>query len=140
MDKTMRLIFHDDYRVDAEYKGFLIKTDQPVYQGGGATAPAPFDLFLTSIATCAGLYAHSFLKSRNLPTSGLAVSLSTRLNPAEKRIDKIAIDIQLPPGFPAKYERALVKAVDSCAVKKHIVTPPEFEINTITSIQDSVQP
>lgn len=133
MDKTMRLIFHDDFRVDAEYKGFIIKTDQPIHQGGGATAPAPFDLFLTSIATCAGLYAHSFLTSRKLPTKGLAVSLSTQLNPVEKRIDKIAIDIQLPEGFPEKYKKALVKSVDSCAVKKHIVTPPEFEINTFAS-------
>lgn len=130
MDKTMRLIFHDDFRVDAEYKGFIIKTDQPVYQGGGATAPAPFDLFLTSIATCAGLYAHSFLKSRKLSTKGLAVSFSTHWNPIEKRIDKMTIDIQLPEGFPEKYNKALVKSVDSCAVKKHIVTPPEFEINT----------
>lgn len=130
MDKSIRLFFPGELRADAEYKGFRIQTDQPIHQGGGGTAPAPFDLFLASIATCAGLYAHSFIVSRKLPVEGLEVSMSTHRDPDQKRISRITIDIRLPDGFPEKYQKALIKAVDSCAVKKHIVSPPEFEINT----------
>jgi putative redox protein len=133
MDKSVRLIFPGERRVDAEYKGFTIKTDQPVHQGGGGMAPAPFDLFLASLATCAGLYAQAFLTNRQLSTEGLALSLSTQVDPEAKMISKITIDVQLPSGFPEKYTKALIKAVDSCAVKKHILSPPEFEITTATS-------
>ena len=50
----IKVTFPGGLRVDAEYKGFVVKTDQPLKQGGEGTAPAPFDLFLVSIAACAG--------------------------------------------------------------------------------------
>ncbi len=53
-DREIRVTFPGGVKVEAVYKGFVIKTDQPVHQGGENTAPAPFDLFLASIATCAG--------------------------------------------------------------------------------------
>ncbi len=70
-------------------------TDQGVEHGGGGAAPEPFDLFLASLGTCAGLYALRFC--------------------------------QLPEGFPEKYNEALIRSVDQCAVKRHIVAPPRFE-------------
>ena len=45
MDREMKVSFPGGLRVDAEYKGFVIKTDQPVYAGGDGSTPAPFDLF-----------------------------------------------------------------------------------------------
>ena len=66
----IKVTFPGGLRVDAEYKGFVVKTDQPVHQGGEGTASSPFDLFLISIATCAGFYAVAFCKER--------VSLRTR--------------------------------------------------------------
>ena len=30
--------------------------------------------------------------------------------------------------FPEKYKGAIIKAMDLCTVKKHILNPPEFEI------------
>ena len=51
---TMIVTFPGGKRVDAEYDGFTIKTDQSPKGGGEGSAPQPFDLFLASIATCAG--------------------------------------------------------------------------------------
>ena len=65
MEDEMRVTFPGGKKVDAEYKGFVIRTDQPVHQGGEGTAPAPFDLFLASIATCAGIYVLSFCQNRD---------------------------------------------------------------------------
>jgi ribosomal protein S12 methylthiotransferase accessory factor len=47
-------------------------------------------------------------------------------------ISKIAIRIDLPPGFPSRWEEAIIKAVDACAVKAHIRTPPAFEITAVS--------
>ncbi len=66
MNKEIRVTFPGGLRVDAEYKGRLIQTDQPVYQGGEGTAPAPFDLFLASIATCSGFYVLAFCQNRGI--------------------------------------------------------------------------
>jgi putative redox protein len=49
-------------------------------------------------------------------------------------IEKVTIEVDLPPGFPPKYREAIVKAIDHCAVKAHILRPPQFEI--VTRLQE----
>jgi ribosomal protein S12 methylthiotransferase accessory factor len=127
MDKDIKVTFPGGLRVDAEYKGRVIQTDQPVYQGGEGTAPAPFDLFLASLATCAGFYVITFCQKRGISTESASLVMKTEKNPESKRIEKISIEIQLPPEFPEKYKSAVIKAVDTCTVKAHILNPPQFE-------------
>jgi len=38
------------------------------------------------------------------------------------------MQISLPPGFPPKYKKAVIKAAGLCTVKRNIAEPPEFEI------------
>jgi len=127
-DRTLLVSFPGGVRVDVSYKGFVIRTDQPVDEEGTNSAPAPFDLFLASIAACAGYYVVAFCRPREIPTEGVSVSMRTERNPETKMISKISIDIALPPGFPEKYRAAIIKAVDQCTVKRLILNPPAFEI------------
>jgi putative redox protein len=127
-DREIRVTFSGGVKVDAVYKGFVIKTDQPLHQGGENTAPAPFDLFLASIATCAGFYTVAFCRERGIPLEGAGVTMHTEKNLETKMIEKIRIELRLPAGFPEKYLRAVIKAVDYCTVKAHILKPPAFEI------------
>ena len=127
-DHEIKVTFPGGLKVDAEYKGFLIRTDQPVYDGGEETAPAPFDLFLVSLATCAGIYVVAFCRERNIPTDGASVVMKMEKNPENKMIGRIALEILLPVEFPEKYLKAVIRAVDGCAVKAHLERPPAFEI------------
>jgi ribosomal protein S12 methylthiotransferase accessory factor len=45
-------------------------------------------------------------------------------------IGKVDLEIQVPPDFPEKYRGSLVRSAELCAVKKHLETPPEFEVFT----------
>jgi ribosomal protein S12 methylthiotransferase accessory factor len=126
--REMRVFFPGGQKVDAEYKGFVIKTDQPSYAGGEDTAPAPFDLFLASIATCSGYYVLAFCQKRGIPADKAAVIMRTEKNSETKMIAKISLEIQLPPEFPEKYKNALIRAVDQCSVTAHILRPPAFLI------------
>jgi putative redox protein len=125
--EEIKVTFPGKKRVDAEYKGFLIKTDQPVYAGGEGTAPAPFDLFLGSIATCVGYYVLAFCQNRTIPMGKASVRMSMHKSEGKKMIDRISIEIGLPPEFPDKYTKAIIKSVDTCAVKAHMVDAPAFE-------------
>jgi ribosomal protein S12 methylthiotransferase accessory factor len=124
----MEMSFPGGLEVNAEVKGFTIRTDQPERAGGEGTAPAPFDLFLASIGTCAGLYVLQFCQKRDIDTSQLGVSMETIKDPETRRIATIRIDVRLPEGFPDKYIPAVRRAVDQCAVKRHILEPPEFVV------------
>ena len=97
------------------------------------SAPPPFALFLASIGTCAGIYVLSFCKQRGLVTEGLAITQRMITDPATNLINQVILDILLPADFPPKYREAVVRAADQCAVKKHMVHPPEFTIRTLTS-------
>lgn len=127
-ERIMQVTFPGGVRVDAGYKGFVIQTDQPDYAGGTGSAPAPFDLFLASLATCAGYYVLAFCRERKIPTEGIALSMRMERNQETRMIEKISIEISLPPGFPEKYTNAVVRAADHCAVKAHIVKPPLVEV------------
>ena len=113
--------------VEADVKGHRVRTDQPRPHGEDS-APAPFDLFLASIATCMGFYALRFCQERGIATEGLGLSLETVRDEAKKRLATIKVALTLPPGFPEKYMGAIQRAVDQCAVKKHMVEPPAFEL------------
>jgi ribosomal protein S12 methylthiotransferase accessory factor len=126
----MDITFPGGVRVNAQYNGFETATDQPEKNGGENTAPAPFDLFLVSLGTCAGFYALRFCQQRELSVDGMQMSLKTVRNPETKRLDRIEIVLHLPHGFPEKYRSAIIRATDQCAVKKVLVDPPEIELVT----------
>ncbi len=128
MANDLKLNFPGGLKVDVEYKGFVVQTDQPVHQGGENSAPSPFDYFLVSIAACAGFYALAFCEERNIPTAGLQITMTPERGAESKMIDKLTIAVDLPAGFPDKYRTAIVRAIDHCTVKAHIQRPPKFEI------------
>ncbi|HKD10857.1 MAG TPA: OsmC family protein [Thermoanaerobaculia bacterium] len=136
----MDIRFPGGLRVDALHEGFWVRTDQPAAAGGTGAAPSPFDLFLASIGTCSGFYALSFCRQRNLDTEGLALTLSFERGAKRRHIARIRIEIALPADFPEKYHDALLRAVDQCAVKRHILEPPVFEIVTTRSSMESESP
>jgi putative redox protein len=125
----MVVSFPGGKRVEAQYKGFTIQTDQPEKSGGEGSAPTPFDLFLSSLGTCAGIFVLSFLQERNIPYEDVQIVMKTEQNPDTHMIDKIDIDINLTEDFPEKYKNAVKSAADLCSVKKHLMKPPAFAIN-----------
>ena len=51
-------------------------------------------------------------------------------SPLTRMVERIELDIQLPAGFPEKYRDAVIRAADQCAVKKHLASPPQFDVYT----------
>jgi ribosomal protein S12 methylthiotransferase accessory factor len=123
----MTVSFPGGVAVNAEFRGHTVRTDQPAPHGFGS-APAPFELFLASLATCAGFYALRFCQERGLATDGMALALSTERDAERHRLAKVRIALTLPPEFPEKYRAAVVRAMETCAVKRAVLDPPLFEV------------
>jgi len=117
-------------RVDAHFNGFTVKTDQPANGGGDGSAPTPFLTFLASLGTCAGIYVLGFCRSRGLPTDGIRIIQRMHTNSLNGALEKVELEIQVPPTFPEKYYPALIRSADQCAVKKAIEQPPAFDVHT----------
>jgi ribosomal protein S12 methylthiotransferase accessory factor len=127
---ALEVSFSGGKKVDANFKGFTIKTDQSAKDGGEGSAPTPTFLFLASLGTCAGLYALNFCEKRKFDTSQLKLVLDFERHPKTHMVTKIVMNLTLPSDFPDKYVPAIVKAMDLCYVKKHLHEPPAFETTT----------
>ncbi|MBM3297905.1 MAG: osmotically inducible protein OsmC [Candidatus Aminicenantes bacterium] len=127
--EDIQVAFPGGMKVDVSLKGRVVHTDQPPHSGGGGEFPSPFDLFLASIASCAGYYLLAFCRERNIDAREAGVRMSLERDPERKMISGIALELNLPPGFPEKYRAAVVRAVDACSVKAHILRPPDFRIS-----------
>ena len=129
----MEITFDGGKIITAHTHGHTIITDQPVDNGGTNTAPAPFELFLASIGTCAGIYVKSFCDNRNIPTEGIKIIQTQEWNQETGLPTAVKIDIKVPEGFPEKYKASLIHVAELCKVKKSIANPPRFEIITSQS-------
>jgi len=125
--------FEGGQKVAASFPdGLQMVTDQPGADGTPGAAPSPFACFLGSIGTCAGIYVLEFCNARKIPTEkvSLTQNIEFELDPqGKRRVSKVSMTINLPPEFPERYQKAIVKAAELCSVKKAIMHPPEFVVD-----------
>ena len=131
MSEQLDVLFPGGKRVDIRVREFEISTDQSVKAGGAASAPEPFDLFLASMAACSGFYALNFCQSRGLSTDGLRLQMLWERDEKQPAQTKARLRLTLPNGFPRNYRSSIVKAMDLCAVKKHIQDAPDFSTEIV---------
>lgn len=124
----IRVILAGNKRVIGEFEGLQVITDQPKDAGGFGEHPAPFDLFLASIATCAGFFVQSFCETRKLSSEGIKIIQTSQRDEKTHLVSKINIALELPASFPEKYRASVVAAVNQCTVKKHLQNPPQIEV------------
>lgn len=117
-------------RVDAQVGRHTLHTDQPTDNGGDDTAPSPFELFLGSMGTCAGIFIQGFCAKRNIPTEGIRIIERPHYDD-QGALSAVDFEIQLPTGFPEHYRGAVERVAEQCSVKKAIAAQPEFRVHAV---------
>jgi ribosomal protein S12 methylthiotransferase accessory factor len=125
------IYFDGNKKVNAIIEGFTVKTDQSIQSGGENSAPTPFNMFLASLGTCAGIYVKSFCDQRGIETADIRISMDYVYDPAQKLIVKFIMLIHVPVDFPEQYEAAVIKTASLCAVKRHLNPSIENEITIV---------
>ncbi len=124
----MNVHFEGKKKVIAQFQDYKVVTDQPILSGGDASAPSPFEIFLSSLATCAGIYVKGFCDNRELPTNDITLEQEIIINSETRVLEKISIKIFLPNSFPDKYDDAIINVASLCLVKKQLKESIKFEI------------
>ena len=128
---SIEIFFAGTKKVNADIDGFTVKTDQPVQSGGDNSAPTPFNLFLASLGTCAGIYVKGFCDQRGIDTSAMHIVMDYNYDSIRKMIGKFIMHIHVPADFPEQYDAAIVKTASLCAVKRHLNPSIENEITIV---------
>ena len=82
-----------------------------------------------SLGTCTSYYVLDFCRVRDIPTDNISVVQRLITSEDGKEEKAIEMEIILPPEFPAKYEKAVVRAAGMCHVKRTILNPPEITLS-----------
>jgi ribosomal protein S12 methylthiotransferase accessory factor len=125
MELDVRLLGGD--RVVVATGAQEIVTDQD------GSAPDPFTLFLASIGACAGYYVARFCRQRGISTAG--IGLKQRAEKDENgRVREIELELTLPEGFPEAYRGAVLRAAETCKVKRHLEARPRVNLHLLTPV------
>jgi ribosomal protein S12 methylthiotransferase accessory factor len=122
-------------RVDARIGSHVIQTDQPETAGGDGSAPSPYDLFLASIATCAGIYVLGFCQARGLSIDGIELRQRVEPDPVTKLPSRIELELTLPPSFPERLRPAIARAAEHCKVKSTIAAAPRIDVRVVSAVE-----
>ncbi len=120
-----------------EARGHRVICDQPVDNGGGDEGLTPPEFLLASLGTCAGFYAVQYLRTRSLPTVGLAVRVTARKEKPPARLAAFRIELRLPP-VDERHQDGVVRAVKSCLIHHTLLHPPEMAIAVETDVPATV--
>ena len=118
MNNTMNVSFPGGKMVNARYDGLEIATDQAVDSGGTGSAPEPFDYFLASLATCAGIYVLGFCQKRDIPHGGISLTQSWEREERQSASPTFASRSRSPPTSPTNTETPLSAWRISASSKK----------------------
>ena len=89
---------------------------------------APFLIFLASAGMCSAVYVKAFCKQRDIPISQVNISQIMQYEPKANLVTAINIQLDFGDEFPEKYKDAIKNVVALCPIKKHLDTPPEFNV------------
>ncbi len=131
MSTTVTVEYHGGKKLSATIEGLTVQVDQSPEDGGEGTAQDPVQLFLSAIGTCAGTNAFLFCKKRNISTDDIRFTMFCEYDTNEQRYTKLTTRVALPDDFPEEHREGLIRVIDRCFVKKHILNPPAFETELV---------
>ena len=114
-------------KFEASTRGHRVLCDQPQANGGVDEGMTPPEFLLVSLGTCAGFYAAQYLKTRNLPSEGLEIRVTSEKALQPARMGSFRIEVQTPPLEP-QHEAGVLRAVKACLVHNTLLNAPVIEI------------
>ncbi|HZP96538.1 MAG TPA: OsmC family protein [Candidatus Limnocylindria bacterium] len=118
---TVRHEAGDRFRIAV--RGHEVVVDQPAPSSGDA-GPTPTELFVASLAACAGFHAHRFLARHGLGDRELTVACDFAWAADHSRVAAISLRIEAAHGFPAALRPALLRVLEHCTVHESLVHVP----------------
>lgn len=106
-----------------------IVCDQPQENGGTDAGMTPLEFLLASLGSCAAFYGAEYLRTRNLASSGVSVSVSAEKLKGPARLGNFRIRVDCPVSLTAEQQEGLKRAVEHCLVKNTLVNPTQIEIS-----------
>lgn len=111
----------EGYQMLAHLENFVVPADVSTDK----EHPSPGNLFLASVATCTAATAAWYCRTHQLPLPR-AVHFKGQMDDETEMFVQVSFEIEVPSDFPHRQYDALIRAAESCWVKKLWQNPPQF--------------
>lgn len=108
-----------------------VMIDLPPASGGEGQAATPPELFLSSIASCVGVYIVSYCNNVGINTAGMRIKISAEKIQNPDRLDNIKVDVIMPNAQLGKRRNAVMAVAKKCLVHNTIHSNPSVNIELI---------
>ena len=135
----IKVNFLENLKLEAKFDDFTVIADQPIRYKGDGSAPSTFDYFLASSALCAAYFIRLYCNARDIPTENIRLSQNNIVDPEDRYNQIFKIQVELPEDISDKDRQGILRAVERCTVKRVVQTEPDFQIETVDSLDDSAQ-
>ena len=124
MEVTVRHL--GNVKFEASARAHRVICDQPPDNGGADRGMTPPEFLLVSLGTCAGFYAAQYLKTRNLPSVGLEVTVHAEKVKQPARLGQFRIEVNVP-NLDSKHEDGVLRAVRACLIHNTLLNAPAIK-------------
>jgi len=118
----------ENVKFAAQARNHSVLCDQPAENGGLDEGMTPPELMLASLGTCAAFYAVEYLRTRNLASGGVEVSVNAEKLKNPGRLGNFQIDVLCPVALTEAQQAGLVRSVHSCLIHNTLMSVPEIAI------------
>ncbi|MGB8262209.1 MAG: OsmC family protein [Terracidiphilus sp.] len=126
MEIKVRQIQGVQFNIEA--RSHTVVCDQPAGNGGEDGGMTPPEFLLASLGSCAAFYAVQYLKSRNLASSGIEVSVTAEKLKAPARVGNFRIHVTSPVPLTEEHQAGLTRSVHACLIHNTLLNPPAIAI------------
>lgn len=130
---NVKVTYEEKVRFRAEARGHQVVCDQPESNKGENAGMTPPEFLLVSLATCAGYYAVEYLRTRNLPTEGLEVTVDAEKASGPARLGEFRIVVHTPE-IEERHREGVLRAVKACLVHNTLLHTPHVAIELQTPV------
>lgn len=105
--------------------------DLPQTSGGQDQAATPPQLFLTSLASCVGVYVVSYCNNVGIDAKDMQMKISAEKAQDPSRLDNIKIDVIMPNAELGKRANAVLAVAKKCLIHNTIGHNTAIDIELI---------
>jgi len=119
----------DGLAFDVHVRRRRVATDMAPDDGGRGKGFTPAELMAGALGACIAMQVQSYCESHGHGTNDVSVSLAFEFLGKPRRIGAIAVDIDLPPGFPEGEKEAVRQAAEEAVICETLRRPPEVDLD-----------
>lgn len=123
--------FPSSETIRARCRDLVFEIGLPPHMGGDPDAYGPFDLVLSGLALCTAHHVRAFLAERGLPIEDAGLVVQAERSPDSHLLESVSLELRVPKELPEKYNDAIMRAAEQCAVKQQLGCKPECVMSVV---------